>query len=525
MSRRPSGRTLPMPKRDHRSFYQMLGVRPDAAPAEIRAAFLRLAQQCHPDLNRDDHTADRHFKRIRHVYEVLRDPLKRAAYDEDPARHELVEMPGGDTESSNTAGGRVGPSWPPGDSPTFGDRAFLPRWNFPAPNPRTNRPVFVAVSLAVVAMAAVPFVLSQMTRPPTVSAHLTFHSHPDPAATHPTASVPSRAGGAENVAFQRHADEREAGETQAVARDATDPAPVQRVLISAQKLRAEPTPPGHWQPTEPSPLGGHFEFLEQLEWSTERWPMPPRVLPPTAQAPLPALPGGDLDSEILSRNSFPAAFASPSAWESTTPGRVTPTGFWELALTAKPIPPGLGPMPGPVAFAHSPFPVQQNPPWQDAPRERLPSSPHGPYGIREAAGRGAFEPISGLAPTPWGPVHRSALAAPPSSAPSWVSDAPSAFAAPATVSLPTLPMSRDGTSVIGAAAWTGPTPFPASGAPSWQSSNGTNRERGIVRGSAFSAGSLVPSWPGPAPGFQRGSGPSMGSATLPPLRTWDEEPP
>lgn len=73
------------------SFYEVLGVSSDASVREIRRAFLYLAQRCHPDLNSADPDADRQFKRIRHVYEVLHDPISRAAYDAHPHRFSLDE--------------------------------------------------------------------------------------------------------------------------------------------------------------------------------------------------------------------------------------------------------------------------------------------------------------------------------------------------------------------------------------------------------------------------------------------------
>ncbi|MEZ6119755.1 MAG: DnaJ domain-containing protein [Pirellulaceae bacterium] len=64
-----------------RTFYEILGVDTRASFAEIRSAFLAKAGQVHPDLS---DVADQDFKRIRHIYEVLRDPLQRAAYDKNP---------------------------------------------------------------------------------------------------------------------------------------------------------------------------------------------------------------------------------------------------------------------------------------------------------------------------------------------------------------------------------------------------------------------------------------------------------
>ena len=72
------------------SLYELLGVAHDASTAELRAGYLKAAQTCHPDLNRDDQHADARFKLIRRVYEVLSDPVQRAAYDDAPDHYRIV---------------------------------------------------------------------------------------------------------------------------------------------------------------------------------------------------------------------------------------------------------------------------------------------------------------------------------------------------------------------------------------------------------------------------------------------------
>ena len=62
-------------------FYAVLGVPRDAAEADIKKAYRRLAMECHPDRNNGDKAAEERFKLVTEAYEVLRDPDKRAAYD------------------------------------------------------------------------------------------------------------------------------------------------------------------------------------------------------------------------------------------------------------------------------------------------------------------------------------------------------------------------------------------------------------------------------------------------------------
>ncbi len=68
-----------MAKRD---YYEVLGVSRGASEQELKSAFRRLAKECHPDRNSGDKTAEQRFKEIAEAYEALKDPQKRAAYDQ-----------------------------------------------------------------------------------------------------------------------------------------------------------------------------------------------------------------------------------------------------------------------------------------------------------------------------------------------------------------------------------------------------------------------------------------------------------
>ena len=61
-------------------YYAILEVSPAATIAEIKRSYRRLARLHHPDLNAQ--ALDTHIKRLNEAYGILRDPLKRAAYDE-----------------------------------------------------------------------------------------------------------------------------------------------------------------------------------------------------------------------------------------------------------------------------------------------------------------------------------------------------------------------------------------------------------------------------------------------------------
>ncbi len=57
-----------------RDYYEVLGVGPNAAAEQIKAAYRKLARRYHPDLNRNDKTAETRFKEVQEAYDVLSDP-------------------------------------------------------------------------------------------------------------------------------------------------------------------------------------------------------------------------------------------------------------------------------------------------------------------------------------------------------------------------------------------------------------------------------------------------------------------
>ncbi len=63
-------------------YYEMLGVARSVGEKELKSAYRKKAMQFHPDRNPDDKEAERNFKEVNEAYEVLKDPQKRAAYDQ-----------------------------------------------------------------------------------------------------------------------------------------------------------------------------------------------------------------------------------------------------------------------------------------------------------------------------------------------------------------------------------------------------------------------------------------------------------
>jgi molecular chaperone DnaJ len=62
-------------------YYQVLGIKRDAKPDEIKKAYRRLARKHHPDVNPGDKSAEERFKLITEAHDVLSDVKKRKVYD------------------------------------------------------------------------------------------------------------------------------------------------------------------------------------------------------------------------------------------------------------------------------------------------------------------------------------------------------------------------------------------------------------------------------------------------------------
>ncbi len=101
-----------MSKRD---YYETLGVQRNANEQDLKSAFRKLAKEFHPDRNPGDKTAEQSFRDISEAYEVLKDPQKRAAYDQ--YGHAAFEQGSG----RGGAGGGFGPDFAASMSDIFDD--------------------------------------------------------------------------------------------------------------------------------------------------------------------------------------------------------------------------------------------------------------------------------------------------------------------------------------------------------------------------------------------------------------------
>ena len=61
--------------------YKVLGVSKDASDADIKKAYRHLSKKYHPDLNHEA-GAEEKFKQVNDAYDILKDPQKKAQYDQ-----------------------------------------------------------------------------------------------------------------------------------------------------------------------------------------------------------------------------------------------------------------------------------------------------------------------------------------------------------------------------------------------------------------------------------------------------------
>lgn len=94
--------------------YKTLQVDPEADPDVIQAAYRRLAQKFHPDLASDPESA-RRMALVNRAWELVSDPVRRAAYDRERAAATAPTSP-------------AGAPWPASDPPGQRATGTSPNW-------------------------------------------------------------------------------------------------------------------------------------------------------------------------------------------------------------------------------------------------------------------------------------------------------------------------------------------------------------------------------------------------------------
>lgn len=98
---------------EFKDYYAVLGVDRNASPEDIKRAYRKLARKYHPDISQEPE-AEARFKEVGEAYETLKDPDKRAAYDQLGSGYAHGEQ------------FRPPPDWDPGSFRTGGFGGFDP---------------------------------------------------------------------------------------------------------------------------------------------------------------------------------------------------------------------------------------------------------------------------------------------------------------------------------------------------------------------------------------------------------------
>lgn len=92
-------------------YYEVLGIKRDAKPEEIKKAYRRLARKYHPDVNPGDKASEERFKLTTEAHDVLSDPKKRKVYDRFGEYSDNLASAAARGAGPTTTGGRTAPGF------------------------------------------------------------------------------------------------------------------------------------------------------------------------------------------------------------------------------------------------------------------------------------------------------------------------------------------------------------------------------------------------------------------------------
>lgn len=92
------------------NYYKVLQVSEEAEPEVIEAAYRRLSQKYHPDVNRSPE-AETRMRELNEAYQVLRDPHKRHNYDISLSHQAASNVPQKTTNNRNQPVNNSGSDW------------------------------------------------------------------------------------------------------------------------------------------------------------------------------------------------------------------------------------------------------------------------------------------------------------------------------------------------------------------------------------------------------------------------------
>lgn len=104
--------------------YKVLGVSPGASREEIKKAYRKKAKEYHPDLHPDDPEAARKMNEINEAYDMLQDPEKYRAKQEQEQKRQQYRSPYGGYGQAGQQGANQGYGWYQGAGGWYSDFGF-----------------------------------------------------------------------------------------------------------------------------------------------------------------------------------------------------------------------------------------------------------------------------------------------------------------------------------------------------------------------------------------------------------------